>query len=93
MALGTLADYFACWNSVHLCDHFVGHCSYDSHHDDFLHYFLGSQPLFGWDRHIPQICGNVACSGYCFSCDLLGVTFVVYYGKHPLRRPSDSLFP
>jgi hypothetical protein len=53
MALKTSVDYFACWNSMHLYDHCVGHCSFDNHHDDFLHCFLGSQPLFGWERHNP----------------------------------------
>jgi hypothetical protein len=51
IALETLADYFACWNSVHLYDRCASHCSAGNHPDDFLHYFLGSQSPLGWDRH------------------------------------------
>ena len=93
VALGTSAECFAYWNSVHLCDYCVGHCSFDSHRDDFLHCFLGSQPLFGWDRHIPQSCGNVVYFGCCFYYDLLRVTSTVYYEQHPLCQPTNSLFP
>ena len=93
MASETLVDCFVCWNSAHLCDHFIGHCSCDSHHDDFLHCFLGSQPLLGWDRHILCFGECVAYFDSCFCCDPLRVTSAVCCEQHLLHQPSNLLCP
>jgi hypothetical protein len=91
MAAETWVDYFACWSLVRLCDHFIARCSCGNHHADFHHYFLGSQPILGWDRRIPQSCENVAYSGYRFRCDLLQVTSAIYYEQRLRRQPNDLL--
>jgi hypothetical protein len=66
----------------------------NNHPDDFLHYFLGSQPLLGWDRHNRKtVEKNVAYFGCCFCCGLPRVTCAVCFGQHLRHPPSDSLFP
>jgi hypothetical protein len=90
---GTWVDYFVCWNMVHLYYQFVAHYSCDNHRDGFHHCYLGSQTILAQDRHIPRSCGNIACAGCCFYCDLPRVTAVIYCGQRLHCPPIYLLFP
>ena len=94
MASGTSAYYFAYSSLVHPYDHCATRCLFGTPPDDFLHYFLGSQPPLGRDRRSLSTGENiVAYFDYYLCCGPLRVTCAFYYAQHLLHLPSGSLCP
>lgn len=82
-AFGTLDHYFPCLGADYPCSRCAVHRSFDNRLDYFLHYFLGSQPIFGRDRHTLKT-GEKTPS-------ILNISITIFL-RRPMSLVVDNIF-